>query len=172
VPDPVCWTEVPADVRSLSRQRARWQNGLLDVLWPNRGMLFRRRYGALGWIALPYLWIWELAAPVIELGGLITIALAAAAGALSREFFVQFLLFGYAFATMISIGSVLLEEITYKRYNRWKDMALLICFCFVEHFPYRQLHLIWRLHGIAGYLRGDQRWKKVARRFENLELPT
>jgi cellulose synthase/poly-beta-1,6-N-acetylglucosamine synthase-like glycosyltransferase len=172
VPDPVCWTEVPADVRSLARQRARWQNGLADVLWPNRDMLFRPRYGALGSIALPYLWIWELAAPVIELGGLITIALAAVMGALSRDFFLQFLVFGYAFATMISIGSVLLEEITYKRYDRWRDMTLLVCFCFVEHFPYRQLHLIWRLQGIAAYLRGDQRWKKAARRFENLELRT
>jgi cellulose synthase/poly-beta-1,6-N-acetylglucosamine synthase-like glycosyltransferase len=25
VPDPVCWTEVPSDIRSLARQRARWQ---------------------------------------------------------------------------------------------------------------------------------------------------
>src|SRR5437763_5178882 len=36
VPAPMCWTEVPSDLRSLGRQRARWQKGLLDVLWPNR----------------------------------------------------------------------------------------------------------------------------------------
>lgn len=126
-------------------------------------MLLRRRYGRLGYVALPYLWIWELCAPVIELGGLITIGVAAGMGELSREFFVQFLIFGYAFATMISIGSVLLEEITFKRYNRWKDMALLICFCFVEHFPYRQLHLVWRLQGMVQYWRGDVTWKTVAR---------
>src|SRR6266851_6284294 len=45
VPDPVCWTEVPSDLRSLARQRARWQKGLFDVLWRNRDMMFRRRYG-------------------------------------------------------------------------------------------------------------------------------
>ncbi len=163
VPDPVCWTEVPSEARSLARQRARWQKGLLDVLWPNRDMLFRPRYGRIGAVALPYLWVWELLAPVVELGGMITIALAAYLGVLSREFFVQFLIFGYAFATMISIGSVLLEEITYKRYNRWKDMALLVCFCFAEHFPYRQLHLIWRLQGLVQYLRGDVAWRPLAR---------
>jgi cellulose synthase/poly-beta-1,6-N-acetylglucosamine synthase-like glycosyltransferase len=163
VPDPVCWTEVPADLRSLARQRARWQKGLLDVLWPNRDMLFRSPYGRIGSIALPYLWIWELLAPLIELGGLVTIALAASLGVLSRESLLQFLIFGYAFATMISIGSVLLEEITFKRYNRWKDMALLVCFCFVEHFPYRQLHLVWRLQGLVQYLRGDVAWKPLAR---------
>lgn len=163
VPDPVCWTEVPADIRSLARQRARWQKGLLDVLWENRDMLFRPRYGRLGFIALPYLWLFELFAPVIEIFGLISISIAAYLGALSREFFVQFLLFGYAFATMISIGSVVLEEITYKRYNDWKDMARLVIYCLFEHFPYRQLHMIWRLQGLWQYLRGDLAWRPLQR---------
>src|SRR6202021_584580 len=55
VPAPMCWTEVPSDLQSLGRQRARWQNGLMDVLWPNRDMLFRPRYGRIGCFALPYL---------------------------------------------------------------------------------------------------------------------
>ena len=163
VPDPVCWTEVPGDLRSLARQRARWQKGLLDVIWPNRDMLFRPRYGRLGFIALPYLWVFELFAPVIEILGLVSILLAAILGVLSREFFVQFLLFGYAFATMISIGSVLLEEITYKRYNDWKDMARLVVYCLLEHFPYRQMHMIWRLQGLWQYLRGDLVWRALPR---------
>jgi len=163
VPDPVCWTEVPADFRSLARQRARWQKGLLDVLWPNRDMLFRPRYGRLGFIALPNLWLFELFAPVIEIFGLITISIAAYLGVLSREFFVQFLIFGYAFATMLSIGSVLLEEITFRRYNDWKDMARLVTYCVFEHFPYRQFHMIWRLQGLWQYLRGDVVWKPLQR---------
>ncbi len=163
VPDPVCWTEVPSDLRSLGRQRARWQKGLLDVLWPNRDMLFRPKYGRVGAFALPYLWLFELFAPIIELGGILTIAAAAVLGALSREFFVQFLLFGYAFATVISIGSVLQEEMTYKRYSDWQDVARLVSYCFLEHFPYRQLHMIWRLQGIIEYLRGDVKWKPMKR---------
>jgi hypothetical protein len=91
--DPVCCTEVPSDLRSFVRQRARWQKGLLDVLWPNRDMLLGARYGRIGWIALPYLWIFELLAPVLELGGMVTIILAAPMGVLSRQFFLQFLLF-------------------------------------------------------------------------------
>ena len=164
VPDPMCWTEVPSDLKSLGRQRARWQKGLLDVLWPNRDMLFNRRYGRIGCLALPYLWVFELLAPVIELGGIVTIALAACFGVLSQEFFVQFLLFGYAFATMISIGSVLQEEITYKRYNDWQDVARLVSYCFLEHFPYRQLHMIWRLQGLWQYLRGDNVWRPLTRK--------
>jgi cellulose synthase/poly-beta-1,6-N-acetylglucosamine synthase-like glycosyltransferase len=164
VPDPVCWTEVPSDLKSLGRQRARWQKGLLDVLWPNRDMLFRSRYGRIGWFALPYLWVFELFAPILEVAGIATIVLAACLEALSREFFLEFLLFGYAFATVISVGSVLQEELTYKRYNDWKDVARLVSYCFFEHFPYRQMHMVWRLQGLWQYLRGDHEWKTIARK--------
>ena len=164
VPDPMCWTEVPSDLRSLGRQRARWQKGLLDVLWLNRNMLFRPRYGRIGWFALPYLWLFELFAPIVEVAGISTIVLAACLGVLSREFFLQFMIFGYAFATVISIGSVLQEEITYKRYNDWKDVVRLVSYCFLEHFPYRQLHMFWRVQGLWQYLRGDHVWKPLKRK--------
>lgn len=163
VPDPVCWTEAPYDLKSLRSQRARWQKGLLDVLWPQRSMLFRLRYGRVGFVALPYLWLFELLAPVIEVGGILTILLAACTGSLSREFLVEFLIFGYAFATMISIGSVLLEELTYKRYNDWQDVIRLVSYCFVEHFPYRQMQMVWRLQGMWQYLRGDIAWGVLRR---------
>lgn len=163
VPDPMCWTEVPADVQSLARQRARWQKGLLQVLWDNKDMLLRSRYGRIGSFAFPYLWLFELLAPIIEVGGIMTIALAAWEGVLSRAFCLQFLLFGYAFATVISIGAVLQEEITYKRYHDWRDVVRLVSYCFLEHFPYRQLHMIWRLQGLWQYLRGDMSWKTMKR---------
>lgn len=163
VPDPVCWTEVPPTVKSLGRQRARWQKGLIDALWPNRDMLFRSKYGRMGWIALPYMWIFEFFAPVIELFGIVTIALAAMLGMLSHTFFVEFLIYGYLFAAMISVGAVLQEELTYRRYNDWRDVATLILFCFLEQIPYRQLHLFWRLQGMWQYARGDVVWRPMER---------
>jgi cellulose synthase/poly-beta-1,6-N-acetylglucosamine synthase-like glycosyltransferase len=172
VPDPVCWTEVPSDLRSLGRQRARWHKGLVDVLWINRDMLMRPRYGRIGCFALPYLWLFELIAPIIEIGGIVTIIVAASLGMLSRNFLLQFLLFGYAFATMISIGSVLQEEITYRRYNDWQDMARLVSYCFLEHFPYRQVHMIWRLQGLWQYLRGDTTWRPMKRKGIESPAPT
>jgi cellulose synthase/poly-beta-1,6-N-acetylglucosamine synthase-like glycosyltransferase len=164
VPDPVCWTEAPSDLKSLGRQRARWHKGLMDTLRLNIDMLFRPRYGRVGALALPYLWIYELFAPIIELGGIVTIIVAAALGDLRRDFFIQFMIFGYAFATVISIGAVLQEELTYKRYSDWKDVARLVTYCFFEHFPYRQLHMVWRLQGLWQYLRGDISWKPLKRK--------
>lgn len=164
VPDPVCWTEAPSDLKSLGRQRARWHKGLLDALLPNLDMLFRSPYGRVGAVALPYLWIYELFAPIIELGGMVTIVVAAVLGDLNHDFFVQFMIFGYAFATVISIGAVLQEELTYKRYSDWQDVARLVTYCFLEHFPYRQLHMFWRLQGLWQYMRGDMTWKPLARK--------
>lgn len=163
VPDPVCWTEVPPTAHSLGRQRARWQKGLMDVLWSTRDMLFRRRYGRIGAVALPYLWIFEWLAPVIEILGIATIILAAAIGALSRGFFIEFMIYGYLFAAMISVGAVLQEEVTYRRYNDWRDVAWLMLYCFLEQFPYRQMHLYWRLQGMWQYARGDVTWKSLER---------
>jgi len=42
-------------------------------------------------------------------------------------------------------------------------MAKLIVFCFLEHFPYRQMHLYWRLQGLWEYMRGDLAWGKMKR---------
>ncbi|HLH07998.1 MAG TPA: glycosyltransferase [Terriglobales bacterium] len=163
VPDPTCWTEVPSDLRTLSRQRSRWQKGLIDVLCVNSDMLFRRRYGLMGCLMLPYLWAFELLEPAIELLGYASMIIAACLGVLGADFFFKFLLFGYAFATMISVGSVLLEELTYRRYTDWSEVAKLLVYCTLEHFPYRQLHMIWRLQGIWQYLRGDLHWREMRR---------
>jgi cellulose synthase/poly-beta-1,6-N-acetylglucosamine synthase-like glycosyltransferase len=163
VPDPTCWTEVPSDLKSLARQRARWQQGLLDTLWRNRDMLFSARYGRIGLLLLPYMWVFELFAPIMELAGYATILAAALAGSLSPRLALQFLLFGYAFATALSVGGVLLEEITYRRYASWRDVSRLLVFCFVEHFPYRQLNLWWRLQGMWRYLRRDTAWGELKR---------
>jgi cellulose synthase/poly-beta-1,6-N-acetylglucosamine synthase-like glycosyltransferase len=163
VPDPTCWTEVPSDLKSLARQRVRWQQGLMDTLWRNRDMLFRPRYGRIGFFLLPYLWLFELFEPVMELAGYFTIAAAALAGSLSLRLAFEFLLFGYAFATALSVGGVLLEEITYRRYANWRDVTRLLVYCFLEHFPYRQINLVWRLQAIWRYLRGQSSWGELKR---------
>ena len=163
IPEPTCWTQVPRTLRALGAQRARWQKGLLDVLWKNRDMLLRPRYGRFGCIMLPYLCIFELAAPVVEIVGLFTIVLAALLGVLSKTFLIQFAIYGYAFATLLSIGAVVQEEITFRRYHRWTDVARLLLYCLAEHFPYRQINMWWRLKGMWQYLRGNVAWEKSER---------
>jgi len=163
VPDPVCWTEVPSSMKSLARQRARWQSGLTDVLWQSRDMLFKPRYGRIGFLALPYHWLFECIAPIMEVVGWGTMIAAACLGLLSGKFFIEFLLFGYLFGTLISIGSVVIEEMTYHRYNESRDLSRLILSCFLEHFPYRQLNTLWRVRGLWEYASGKGSWPKIDR---------
>ena len=163
VADPVCWTEVPSKWKSLRNQRARWNKGLLDTLWHNRRMLFNPKYGRIGMVSIPYHWIFELLAPALEVVGWVSMVAAEFMGILSHHFFIRFLLIGYFFSTFISIGSILIEEMTYRRYNDWRDLGRLICFCFLEHFPYRQCHTIWRLRGLWQFMRGDHAWGKIER---------
>jgi len=56
----VAWTEAPDTLRGLARQRFRWSFGTLQCAWKHRDVLLRRRYGTLGWVALPNTWLFQL----------------------------------------------------------------------------------------------------------------
>lgn len=163
VADPVCWTEAPSTLRMLGRQRARWQCGLAEVLWRNRDMLFNRRYGRIGWLAVPYQWVFELLAPVLEVAGWITVAVAALSGSLSAGFFALFVVFGYLFGTLISVGAVVMEEMTYHRYNNSRDLLRLMAYCFCEYLLYRPMNTLWRLQGLWQFVNGRSGWQSIER---------
>jgi cellulose synthase/poly-beta-1,6-N-acetylglucosamine synthase-like glycosyltransferase/peptidoglycan/xylan/chitin deacetylase (PgdA/CDA1 family)/spore germination protein YaaH len=63
--DAVAYTEAPDTLGALSRQRFRWSFGTLQCAWKHRGALFRRRSRALGFVALPNVWIFQLAFPFL-----------------------------------------------------------------------------------------------------------
>ena len=56
----IAWTEAPATARGLAKQRFRWAYGTLQCLWKHRDMTFNKRYGALGLIALPQVWLFQI----------------------------------------------------------------------------------------------------------------
>jgi cellulose synthase/poly-beta-1,6-N-acetylglucosamine synthase-like glycosyltransferase len=56
----IAWTEAPDTFRGLAKQRFRWSYGTLQCLWKYRDMTFAPRYGALGLIALPQVWLFQI----------------------------------------------------------------------------------------------------------------
>ncbi len=56
----VAWTEAPASFRTLGKQRFRWAYGTLQCLWKYRRLTFNPRFGALGMIALPQVWLFQI----------------------------------------------------------------------------------------------------------------
>ena len=171
MPDPVAWTEVPESARVLGRQRDRWHRGLADVLWRHRAVLFNPRYGAMGMVAFPYFVFVELLAPVIEAVGLVGCVLALTVGAVDVQFAVLFLLLAYGFGLLLSVLTIVLEELSYHRYSGLGDRALLLMWAALENVGYRQLTVVWRLRGLRKYLQGRKDWGAMERRGLNREAP-
>jgi len=67
----VAWTEAPVSFRTLAKQRFRWAYGTLQCLWKYRAMTFNPRYGTLGMVALPQVWLFQIMltalAPIADL---------------------------------------------------------------------------------------------------------
>jgi cellulose synthase/poly-beta-1,6-N-acetylglucosamine synthase-like glycosyltransferase/peptidoglycan/xylan/chitin deacetylase (PgdA/CDA1 family) len=70
-PTAIAWTEAPATVRGLAKQRFRWAYGTLQCLWKYRRITFNAEYGELGLVALPQVWLFQILlitlAPVADL---------------------------------------------------------------------------------------------------------
>jgi biofilm PGA synthesis N-glycosyltransferase PgaC len=64
--DAIAHTEAPDHVDALLAQRIRWTFGTLQSLWKHRDLMFRRRYGLLGMVVLPYL-VLSIVLPILFL---------------------------------------------------------------------------------------------------------
>jgi len=164
IPDPVAWTEAPETLRVLEGQRRRWQRGLGQVLVRHRDMVGRRRYGVVGWLGLPSYWIFELLGPVIELAGYVAFGVAAVLGVLSVVHAILFLALAIFLGSALSVASIALEEMSFRRYRRFTDLVDLLLIGLVENFGYRQLSAYWRLRGIVDAVRRRGSWGDMSRR--------
>jgi cellulose synthase/poly-beta-1,6-N-acetylglucosamine synthase-like glycosyltransferase len=164
VPDPICWTEVPESLRVLRRQRTRWQRGLIDTLWRHRGMMGRPRYGIIGLVALPGFFLFEMLSPVIEFSGYIVLPLLLLLGYLPISFASPLLMLSVLYSILVSVLAVLLEDITFRRYPKASDMAVLVGAAVLENLGYRQLTVWWRVRAFWEYWRGDLSWGAMERR--------
>ena len=164
IPDPVAWTEAPEALGALGRQRDRWQRGLADVLWTHRRILFNPRYRELGLVVFPYFVFVELFAPLVEAVGLIGLAVGALVGAIDLPFALLFFLLAYGYGLILSVFTLVLEEVTFLRYRRFTDRLLLLVWILFENFGYRQLTVLWRLRGMLNWVRRNKTWGAMERR--------
>lgn len=163
-PDPVCWTEAPESRKILASQRNRWQRGTLQVLSYHMAMLMNPNYGSVGVFAMPYFLIFEAAGPLIEASGYIVTAVAVAFGMIDVVFAELLFLSAVVFGAMISLTSVLLEEMSFRRYPKVRHLLLLAALGVIENFGYRQLTTWWRLRGVIDFVRKKQGWGVMTRK--------
>jgi cellulose synthase/poly-beta-1,6-N-acetylglucosamine synthase-like glycosyltransferase/spore germination protein YaaH/peptidoglycan/xylan/chitin deacetylase (PgdA/CDA1 family) len=64
--DAIGRTEVPDTIETLIRQRFRWTFGTLQAVWKHRDAVFRPRYGTLGLITLPNVFLFQILLPLVS----------------------------------------------------------------------------------------------------------
>lgn len=164
LPDPVCWTEAPSDVKTLYKQRKRWQVGLLQSLYQNKEMMFNGRYGVIGLFAFPYNFIVDVCGPLIEVSAYLMLVLGIALGVLDPGQILQFMLVSLLYGMVISIGAVVIGELYYHRYKNLRCIMLLLASTVVENLGYRQLNSLWRVRAFVDFFKGDTRWGAMERK--------
>ncbi len=169
VPEPVCWTEAPASLAVLKRQRTRWQRGLIDTLSRHRRMLFNPRYGAVGTLAMPYFLFFEMLGPVVELSGYVVVPLSFALGILDLSVLPAFFAAAVLYAAVVSVVAVALDDLAFRRYRGIGQLLSMTSAAFVEAVAFRPLCAWWRSLAFAAHARRDLSWGRMER--EGLSAP-
>ncbi len=174
VPEPVCWTEVPDNGRSLFKQRSRWHQGLAETLKIHRGMIFEPTYGMTGMVGLPYYFIFELFSPIIKIFTLIFLVLSSLSGLINYQWAILMI-----FSTLL-ITAVILSSITAiienwsqhqhavnrdaLRYKSFGDWLWLMIAGILAEFSYSFFKIAAQSDGLISFLRGRNQWNKFARK--------
>ena len=164
VPDPVCWTEAPEDLRTLSRQRRRWHRGLAQTLWRHKKLVGNPHYGAFGLLAFPYFLVFELLGPVVEIVGPVATVYWWWHGNLSTLFLVTFLIVAFLLGILLSVAALALEEFSFRRHPRTREVFRLVAYSVVENLGYRQLNDLWRTLAFVDLARRKKGWGAQKRR--------
>lgn len=165
VPDPVCWTEVPEDWRTLRNQRIRWQRGLAESLNSHWGLMFSRHGGWPGWVAFPFMVIFEWLGPVLEFGGYLWMLYAYFTGAISWQAFGLFVFVALGLGFLLSVSGLLLEQLSFRMYPKLRQLALMVLMVIVENLGYRQLNTWWRIVGLFRWARQKEgKWGVMKRK--------
>ncbi len=164
VPDPVCWTEAPETLKVLRSQRVRWQKGTIQSIMLHKDMFLNTDYGWVGFFAFPYFVIFEMLGPFVEFSGYIVFILSALFGIVSLPFAIMFLTVAVLYGMVLSITSVILEELSFKKYPKTSHLLHLFCAAFLENIGYRQLQTWWRFRATIEYAFGSRGWGKMEKK--------
>jgi cellulose synthase/poly-beta-1,6-N-acetylglucosamine synthase-like glycosyltransferase len=142
--DATAWTEIPTSLAPLRGQRIRWHVGLLDNLRIHRRMIGRRRYGAVGLLALPYALAFEVLGPFLQIAGYAIMVVLILWHQVSWWYAAAFLLVPLLIGQLQTASAILVEEVGVRRY-RSRDLMLLGAWSLLELFWYRPLTAVWRI---------------------------
>jgi cellulose synthase/poly-beta-1,6-N-acetylglucosamine synthase-like glycosyltransferase/peptidoglycan/xylan/chitin deacetylase (PgdA/CDA1 family)/spore germination protein YaaH len=166
--DAIAWTEAPDRLGTLAKQRFRWAFGTLQCMRKHLDALFRPRYGALGFVALPNVWIFQilfpLISPVMDLMLLYTLLVAGLDWLQQPKGYsstaLRQVLFYYALFLAIDWVAACFAFLLEKK-EHWR----LLWWLFLQRFCYRQVMYYVMIKSVAVAARGRTvGWGKLDRK--------
>jgi hypothetical protein len=89
------------------------------------------------------------------------------------NFAALFYLTAYGLGTALTAFTLILEDLSFHRYETFRDRGLLFLWALLENLGYRQMTVYWRLRGLWKFLRGRKDWGAMERKgFKPLAAPT
>lgn len=152
-----CYTELPSDLKSLLKQRNRWQRGLLDILSYHRKILLNPRYKQPGMISFPYFFIFEMIGPFLEIIGYLALFAGLILGILNTALIIVLLAVTIGLGIVISLFSLFIAEKRNVFYSN-KESVILVIVAIIENFGYRQLISIQRVFSTFSALKESGSW--------------
>lgn len=156
IPFTCCWTEAPASLKILSRQRIRWGRGLLETYYEHRRFIGNRKYKRLGLITMPYLVIFELIAPIIEFFGFFTILYLIFTNSINWLSAVIMFLAIYIFCLLLSIVIIFYDYTLGGSYKKLSSYLWILMAAALEPFIYHPLVVFYSLRGYWNHIRGKK----------------
>lgn len=153
----LCYTELPSDLKTLLKQRNRWQRGLVDILSYHRKLLFRPKYKQIGFIGYPYFFLFEFMGPFFEAQGYLMLLIALILGLLTPTIVLGIFAASIGFGVVVSLASLLMiEKETFMLSN--KETMILILYAILENFGYRQLISLHRVKSTFSAIKESGQW--------------
>lgn len=163
IPDPLCWTEAPANSKILSRQRNRWARGTFETLKIHRKLFFNPRYGLMGVLSYPFWFFFEYLSPFIEFFGFIYFTFLVMMGRVHWPFFLTLTLAVYCFAIFMSMFALYAEETSFFKYSHKRDVLKMIGTAMLEPIWFHPRVVWWSLKGNIDLIRGTKSWGEMTR---------
>jgi len=95
--------------------------------------------------------------------GYILCVVGLATGTVNVEYAVLFFAVAIGYGTLLSFWAIVLEEFSFRRYPRFRDLVLMCVFALVESIGYRQLTVWFRVQAFWKFLRKDHAWGAMQR---------
>jgi cellulose synthase/poly-beta-1,6-N-acetylglucosamine synthase-like glycosyltransferase len=150
-PAAISWTEVPKNLFSYWRQRDRWQRGLMRSFCLHRHMFLNPKYGVVGMFTYPVYIVFELLTPLVEFTAYLAFGAGLLLGIVSLEMFLLFIALAVGYAAFLTLASVFMNLLTFKKYAKFSDGFVIFMMVIVEMFGFRQYHTVCRTIATGRY---------------------